>query len=267
MHVYIDILGRRIPTYGLMITTGVVLANLIVLLLRKKLKVDTDDVILLEAYMVIGMLVGSKLLYLITVFPLIEWNRFFEPDYFVMLMQGGFVFYGGLFGALAMIFLAGRIHKINAVYYIKKVIFLCPFAHAFGRIGCFNAGCCYGIPYHGPGAVVFPEDSFAIPGIELFPVQLLEMATLFLISLILGILTLRFHSDNTVEWYLILYGTDRFFLEFLRYDAGRGIYGPFSTSQWISIVAIAGAVFWLIRKRRMKRKAAEVDKGQNNGTI
>ena len=153
-----------------------------------------------------------------------------------------------------MILLAGKIHRIDAVYYIRKVIFLCPFAHAFGRLGCFMAGCCYGIPYHGPGAVVFPENSFALPGIRLFPVQLLESGTLLVISLILGIATLRFASEYTIELYLILYGIDRFLLEYLRYDSGRGIYGPFSTSQWISLVAvIAAVVVMMIRKRKKGR--------------
>ncbi len=257
MHVYIDFLGRQLPAYGLLITTGGLLANLLAFLFRKKLKIDIDNLILLEAYMLIGALVGSKALYLITAAPYIEWNRIFEPSYLMMLMQGGFVFYGGLFGGLAMIFLAGKIHKVDAVYYIKKVIFLCPFAHAFGRLGCFMAGCCYGIPYHGPGAVVFPENSFAVPGVELFPVQLLESATLLVISLILGIATLHFASDYTIELYLILYGIDRFLLEFLRYDSGRGIYGPFSTSQWISLVAVVVAIIVMVIRKRKKQKSEE----------
>ena len=257
MHVYIDFLGRQLPAYGLLITTGGLLANLLAFLFRKKLKIDIDNLILLEAYMLIGALVGSKALYLITAAPYIEWNRIFEPSYLMMLMQGGFVFYGGLFGGLAMIFLAGKIHKVDAVYYIKKVIFLCPFAHAFGRLGCFMAGCCYGIPYHGPGAVVFPENSFAVPGVELFPVQLLESATLLVISLILGIATLHFASDYTIELYLILYGIDRFLLEFLRYDSGCGIYGPFSTSQWISLVAVVVAIIVMVIRKRKKQKSEE----------
>ncbi len=267
MHVFLDIFGRKIPSYGLLIVTGGILANLLALLFRKKLKIDTDNLILLEAYMLIGALIGSKGLYLITAAPYIEWNRIFEPSYLMMLLQGGFVFYGGLFGGLLMIFLAGKIHKIDAVYYIKRVIFLCPFAHAFGRLACFMAGCCYGIPYHGPGAVVFPENSFAVPGIELFPVQLLESVTLFVISLILGILTLRFESDYTIETYLILYGIDRFLLEYLRYDEGRGIYGPFSTSQWISLIAVTAAIVVLILRKRNVKKRAKGDQvvDQNGG--
>lgn len=262
MHVYVHLPGRDLPSYGLLITSGVLLANLIALLLRKKLKIVMDDLIILEAYMLIGIFLGAKLLYLITTAPYIEWNRITEPEYFFALIQGGFVFYGGLFGALLMILLAGRIHKIDAVYYIRKVIFLCPFAHAFGRLGCFMAGCCYGIPYHGPCAVVFPEQSFAPSGIELFPVQLLESATLFLISFILGFLTIRFDFAYTIETYFILYGIDRFFIEFLRYDEERGIYGPFSVSQWISLIAVFGsAAVILIRKSRQK-KAAGTEEGR-----
>lgn len=73
-----------------------------------------------------------------------------------------------------MVLLAGKIHKFNVKIYIRNFIFLIPFIHAFGRIGCFFAGCCFGIPYNGIGAVVFPENSYALPDVSLFPVQLVE---------------------------------------------------------------------------------------------
>ena len=45
--------------------------------------------------------------------------------------------------------LSGKLHKIDSGVYVRNFIFLIPFIHAFGRVGCFLAGCCYGRPYEG----------------------------------------------------------------------------------------------------------------------
>ena len=134
-------------------------------------KLDFNDWMILEAYCILGGFLGAKLLYLLVSYKSIDWSRITDFQYFNALMLSGFVFYGGLIFGLIFVFLAGKIHKIPAGIYVRKFIFLIPFMHSFGRVGCFMAGCCYGIPYDGIGAVVFPEGSYAIPGIKLFPVQ------------------------------------------------------------------------------------------------
>lgn len=116
------------------------------------------------------------------------------------------MFYGGLIGGLLCVIGAGKIYKMDYMSYIRNFIFLIPLIHGFGRIGCFLAGCCYGKPYHGPGAVVFPEGSYAPAGIELFPVQLMEAAMLFLIFFVLLWLEIRKSWKYTIETYFVLYG-------------------------------------------------------------
>ena len=112
------------------------------------------------------------------------------------------------------------------------------------------AGCCYGIPYHGFGAVVFPEKSFAPSGIELFPVQIVEAFLLIVLASTIMLLVLKKDFYYTIELYFIVYGIIRFTLEYLRYDAFRGIYFGLSTSQWISIALIVtGVVMILLNKR------------------
>ena len=61
-------------------------------------------------------------------------------------------------------------------------------AQAFGRIGCFLAGFCYGRPTDSVFGVVFPEDSLAPAGIKLIPTQLISAAGDFAIAIILIIL-------------------------------------------------------------------------------
>ena len=236
MHLYFSIFGHMIPSYGLMITLGVILANLIGFALIKRNHHDLNDFIIIEAYILGGAFIGAKLLYLIVTFNDIDWKQIFNFEYFNSLMQGGFVFYGGLIGGLLFALLAGKLHKLPVKEYMIAYIFLIPFVHGFGRIGCFMAGCCYGIPYDGIGAVIFPENSYALSGISLFPVQLAEAFVLFIISLLILYLQLLRKSKYTVETYFILYGIVRFILEYFRYDDFRGKFGIFTTSQWIGIM-------------------------------
>ena len=235
MHTYLHILGLSIPTYGFLIALGVVISNLIAIFELKRAKLDFNDFIILEAYCFLGAFIGAKILYLLVSFKEIDWARIKDWDYFNNLMLSGFVFYGGMILGFVFVLVAGKIHNIDAEKYIRSFIFLIPFMHCFGRLGCFMAGCCYGIPYDGFGAVVFPENSFALSGISLFPVQLVEAAGLMLISLVIFCLMLRKNWYYTVETYFISYAVLRFCLEKFRYDQARGFYASLSTSQWISI--------------------------------
>ena len=242
-------MGLQLPSYGLLIATGVVVANLVSYLILRKTKQDGNDFIILEAYGILGGFIGAKVLYLIVSRNQIDWNRITDITYANQLMLSGFVFYGGLIGGILFIFLAGKMHKINALEYIRNFIFVIPFIHSFGRIGCFMAGCCYGKPYDGPFAVVFPENSYALPGVKLFPIQLVESAGLMVIALLLILLRFRFQFYHTIEFYFITYGIFRFVLEYFRYDEIRGSWGAFTTSQWISLFLIAGGIAALLRSK------------------
>ncbi len=184
MHLYFDLGGRFIPGYGLMIISGIILANLIAFKILKKASLNINHFIILEAYSLLGDGLGAKALYLVTSFHQINWSKLRDIHYLNTLLQGGFVFFGGLIGALIFLIVAGHLHNIDYKKYLQKIVFLIPFAHAFGRIGCFMAGCYYGIPYNGFGHVVFPSNSFAPSGIPLFPVQLLEALCLFILTII-----------------------------------------------------------------------------------
>lgn len=253
MRVYFDIGTLSIPSYGLMIAVGVILANIVAMFVLYKTKLNFDDFILLEAYCFLGAFFGAKILYLLVSIKIIDWKKIFDIEYFNQIMQGGFVFYGGLIGGLFFILLAGKIHRIKAEGYIRNFIFLIPFIHAFGRIGCFCAGCCFGVPYDGIGAVIFPEHSYALPNVKLFPVQLVEAIILIFISILIFALQIRKSWRYTIETYLFLYAIARFVLEYFRYDADRGIFWLFTTSQWISIIMVAIALIILRYDKKQQR--------------
>lgn len=246
---YVKIAGFDIPGYSVMIILGLVLANIIGFYYRRNDKnTDANDLIICEAYTGLGAILGSKILYLWVSRNLIDWSRIFEMEYFNSLMKGGFVFYGGLIGGLIFFALGCCIHKIDGRYYINKFLFLIPFIHGFGRVGCFMAGCCYGVRYDGIFSVRFPENSYAPAGIGLFPVQLAEAVLLFAISALLFYISKK--GKKVVSVYFIVYGVERFIIEFFRFDEARGMWLWFSTSQWISIAfVVTGILIWLWGKK------------------
>ncbi|MGN0389750.1 MAG: prolipoprotein diacylglyceryl transferase [Wujia sp.] len=253
MHTYLHFFNLTIPTYGFLIALGVVIANIVAVFVLKHTKQDFNDFAILEAYCMLGGFIGAKVLYLIVSRKSIDWSRITDISYFNNLMLTGFVFYGGLILGLIFALAAGKIHKINASEYIRNFIFLIPFIHCFGRLGCFMAGCCYGIPYNGIGAVTFPEGSYALTGISLFPVQLVEAFFLILISVLILYLQIRKKWFYTIETYLILYAILRFILENFRYDDARGYIMGLSTSQWISILLLIVVVVSIIFNKKSRR--------------
>lgn len=255
MHVFFNFCGITIPAYGLMIVLGVVSANLIALFPLKKYKLDGNDFLILEGYTFLGAFIGAKLLYILVSFDSIDWNQILNLEYFNTFMKSGFVFYGGLIGGLLFMMLAGKIHHITYSMYIRHLIFLIPWIHGFGRIGCFLAGCCYGAPYDGPFSIHFPEGSLAPTNIELFPVQLVEATFLFLIAILMFIMDNYFSFTYTVALYFIFYSILRFILEFFRYDEIRGGFWNISTSQWISIGLFIGTIIFVIYSSQKHKKA------------
>jgi phosphatidylglycerol:prolipoprotein diacylglycerol transferase len=112
--------------------------------------------------MLVGLLFGSKILYAITVIPeVVEYFSLVKeyPIETFFYLIGGFVFYGGLIGSL--LFLKMFTIQFDQPFwnYIGLFVPVIPLAHGFGRIGCFMAGCCYGMEYHGPFCVNYPENA------------------------------------------------------------------------------------------------------------
>lgn len=244
MHPFFYIFGHSIPAYAIMIIFGMMVANILAFVSIRKKKFCIDDFLMMEAYVMLGAMLGAKGLYLWINREEIQWNNLFALKYFNQLMRGGFVFYGGLIGGFFSLFVAGRFHKLNLVLYIREFVYLIPLIHGFGRIGCFLAGCCYGIEYDGIFHVIFPKGGFAPEGIALFPVQLVEALGLFMLSLLVYLVKEEGKPLKPLYVYLLGYSGLRFLLEFFRAD-DRGALWIFSTSQWISVfcVFLLGAGF------------------------
>jgi len=243
MHPYIEIFGRTYPAYGSCIAAGAIMAVFIAMFLtRRKYDFEFVDYVFNLAWIFIAAMAGAKLLYLI-----VEIKAFIaEPRLFIQFIGGGGVFYGGLIGAAAGAFISSRIRKWNFIAVLDTLCAPAAFAHGFGRVGCFLAGCCFGRETHGPLGIVFPEGSLAPAGVKVLPTQLFEAVFLFLLSGALGLILWRTQKTGlSIGVYLTVYAVWRFVIEFFR-DDRRGGVGMLSTSQFISLFIFAGGIALLI---------------------
>ncbi len=257
MFPYIEILGRQIPMYGVCLMAGILIAAIFAYLESKKRGMIPENLIII-AVTAIGLgMVGAKGMYIIVSYSPAELMNIIKGKDFSLLIQGGFVFYGGLiFGILGAV-LGCKIASAKIGDYENVMVKYIPLAHAFGRMGCFCAGCCYGAPTDEVWGVVYSNPlSNAPTGVELLPVQLYESFFNIVVFIILWAIDKR-NPENGVmlPMYLGIYAIGRFILEFLRFDKERGFLRGISTSQLISIVLfITAIVLFVIRFRKRKRQ-------------
>jgi len=255
--ILVDLGFTAIHTYGFLIATGFVLA---VLLLRKKSHaagLDRDKMSDMGLWGMIWGLLGARLLYVIT-----RWSDFSQhPLSIFKFWEGGLVFYGGFISgviAYAVLLKRAKIPVFKALDMTAPSLVL---AHAFGRFGCFTAGCCFGkrIDADHPFALVFThKDSIAPLGIPLHATQLYDAANTLIIFAILQILYRRKKFDGQVTAvYLALYAIGRSIVEVYRGDKIRGfvIDDVLSTSQFISIFMLIIAAWVWITQRKKTLKA------------
>jgi phosphatidylglycerol:prolipoprotein diacylglycerol transferase len=250
-------LGMRVPTYGVLLLTGFLLA---VALIRRRapvLGLDRERMTVVAAQLTLAGTVGSRLW-----FVLAEPSAFVaQPWRVVALWNGGHVWYGALAGGLLGL---GWHARRTADLRTLADLFLpaASVAHLCGRLGCFAAGCCWGRPTAVAWAVVFPAGSLCpLAGVPLHPTQLYEAVGEGAIALVLLVLWRRRRFVGEVGLaYLGLYAMLRLAVEPWRGDAGRGfLVAGVSVAQCASLVLLVGAaVVWRVdRWRRYSRRPIE----------
>lgn len=246
---------------------GFALAALVVFLLGRRTQLSPRHLFLTCVCAAVGMFVGSHLLFFIVGLPDFIANEvptIHSADQLltsIYYASSGLVFYGGLLGALLFMYFYVRAKRLPGRPYFNNIVIAFPVFHVAGRVGCALNGCCYGIEYHGPLAMTYTQ-SHITPGINdhiidftRFPVQYLEALLELIIFIVLLILFLKKGDAFAVTpAYLLMYSVVRFLDEFLRGDENRGIWGPFSTSQWISLAIIIGTIIYLLVKRSQFKK-------------
>lgn len=123
-------------------------------------------------------------------------------------------------------------------------------AHAFGRLGCFFAGCCYGMPTDSWIGLPCSAPNGFHSTQTVIPTQLFEMVFLLALAAVMAFLYFKFRFNYNFALYLFAYGVWRFFIEFLRDDyRGEFIGSSLTPSQiWSLVMCFAGIGYVFLQR-------------------
>jgi phosphatidylglycerol:prolipoprotein diacylglycerol transferase len=262
MFPYVILLGGKFSMYQILSLCGIFAAGIYAYRAAKRIQYSKRDIIVFLLISGAGAFLGGHILY-----GLLHFRRlavlgsaggFFNGT---RAAFGGSVFYGGLAGGIAAAFLYSKKTGNDFQYLADLLTPAIPLFHFFGRIGCFLAGCCFGIE----SFIGFTYTHSLVNkanGINRFPVQLLEsLLNLALFFILLKTKKSNSRKGNQLFLYLLLYSLERFFLEFIRGDEYRGKWLVFSTSQWISVFIF---IISAIKLYRALFRSPSADKNQKS---
>jgi len=250
-------------TYGVLVAIAFLVALWFTGRLAKDAGLKPDDVQNLGIYCAIAGIIGAKVMIFIVDMPYYVRNprEFFSLSIF----QAGGVFYGGLLAALGVAWWYMRKTKLPPLATADVFAPGLALGHGIGRIGCFMAGCCWGVECGRPWAVTFTSpvahELVGVPlGRPLHPTQLYEALSEFAIFGVLYWLIRKPHAKGAIiSLYLAMYSAVRFVVEFFRYHEQGNLWGgPLDTSQWISLILFAAGIAYFVRAsgRRPAQAAA-----------
>ena len=245
----------HIRTYGLMLAIAFLVGTWLGLKEARRRGLDEDKLITVILVTLVTSVLGARALYVIE--HVSEFRRNWGSV--IALWQGGLTLYGGIVaGTAAGLWTARRLGM--PMWDVADA--LAPsvaLGTAFGRIGCFLNGCCYGKPTDLPWGVTYPPDSFA--GLEfgnapIHPSQLYFSLFGLALFALLWSLRKRFTVPGTLFWtFLAFFAVGRILLDFTRaYEPGSMVarFGDVDVteSQFFSLALALFGSLMIIRLRR-----------------
>lgn len=250
MHpVLLQIGGFTLRSYGFMAMLGFLTAWYLMRLNRRYAGLTDDQTSNLLLIAMAAGIGGARIFYVA-----MNWDYYSRHlSRIVRIDQGGLVFYGGFLLAFAMVIIYSRSRKLDVVRVLDVFAPAMAAAHAWGRIGCFLNGCCFGSPTGCFLGVTYPEDSAAAlryPGAKLHPVQLYEAAENVAACGLYWYLVRRGKRGMAMAAYMCVYGICRFANEFLRGDNPH--WSGLTPAQWIGLglIPVGGALLVYFGTRR-----------------
>jgi len=301
--------GREVGlhTYGILIGVGCAVAIALAYRDARRRALDGGKILDLSFWMLVAGLVGSRIFYVALNagafartctgdgedLPVRSLGALIgDCTRALQIWEGGLIFYGGVVAAALTAFLFARrqgwgFWTLGDIYAPSLAI-----GHAFGRLGCYAAGCCFGkacaagarwCVSFGPDSVAYEElrAVSALPASAsvtppLFPTQLYEAAgelAIFAILLMMRRRAALRRPGTLILLYAALYGLLRFTVELFRGDFARrflvqlhtpglarwlglpaGEPALLSTGQVVSVLIAAGAAVALVLRAQERRK-------------
>ena len=252
-----------ITSSGIWLAAGMLLALFVASRLAARDGLPRERIYDLGLWTLLGGLLGSKILMV-----LVDPNaQVFSIDF----LRSGGVFYGGLIGGFLTVAFLMWHYRLPFWKVADAFAPAVALGQAFGRQGCFAAGCCWGRETLLPWGVHFTEKGHEYTGVPIYgphgddlflhPTQLYESVTMLAVfGLLIWLHRHKKFDGQVLIAYGITYSIFRFLIEFLRDDPQRGdLFGlfaatGFSPSQVISLfVAASCLIFMIVRHRAIKQ--------------
>lgn len=255
MRPYLFHIGNMgVPSFFFMLMIGALAGTFFAARVAKR--EGADPVAMLD-FGIIGIIcsvLGSRIFHII----------FEAPDYYLenpirvfYFWQGGFVSIGAYTGSLVgwLVYMWRR--KLEYWRYLDIATTCVPIIIFFTRLGCLMVGCCYGKPTDFFLHLTFTDPASTAGyyhlGESLHAVQIYNMLNaLVMWAVVLFVYRHRRFSGQVLAAFFLYYGVTRFFIEFLRGDADRGMWfnGAVSTGQIAMLFFFAAGVFvWVMRRK------------------
>ena len=236
--------GFEIYSYAIMMVIGFLICLLILQKRSVKYQIPVEVVMDLAFYLVIGGVLGARLIYVLQNIPYYSvniWEIF-------NLRAGGLSWHGAMLGGILVLYLYTRKKKITMAQLFDLIAPVWMFGLSIGRIGCFLNGCCYGKETRLPWGIIFREDGFSTPR---HPTQLYEMLLIWLSLPVLYLLEKKQKFPGELLWAsIILYAMVRFIVEFFRESAPLPWALGLSAAQVASLLSVALILPYIIYRRK-----------------
>jgi phosphatidylglycerol:prolipoprotein diacylglycerol transferase len=234
----LDLGPLTLQTFGICFALAFVAAGALVGLRLRELGKPVDWAYEISFSAIAGGLIGSRVNYLIE-----HWDDV-SDDLLGNLFSGtGLTWYGGAIGGALGVFLWAWYRGFLGTALLDVCAAPLALGYAIGRIGCQLSGDGdYGKAWDGPWAMSYPDGT--VPTTEdVHPTPVYETLTMAVVAFVLWRLRDRLRNGLLFALYLLLAGTERFLVEFLRRndDVALGL----TEAQLISVAMITGGATWL----------------------
>ncbi len=242
----IHVLGISLKSFGIVFACGFIAAGAILARRLKELDKPVDWAYEIAFAALIGGLVGARLYYVIQNYDRVKHNLFGS-----LFSGSGLVWYGGVIGGAILVLAWARWRDMLSVSLLDLACVPLAMGYSIGRIGCQVSGDGdYGKVSSLPWAMSYPHGTVPTPpGVTVQPTPIYETVAMGFVAWWLWRMRDQFRPGALFAFYLVLSGTERLLVEFIRRN--HRIWLGLTAPQLESIaLMVAGGVWLFLLARR-----------------